>query len=174
MYQENLFQSSSKKPAFSFICRNIFEKSFITAMGDFLLCSHRIVYTLGEWGGFSTVMQTRDCVTVSNSPKCPLQLQIMLISYHLTLSTLAFASRFLCGSGTSDCLGPSLTKPKILGGSGGGGGHAPLGNFEQLCCFRLHFQGRYINFLEYDIIFQGPPTMYIMIFLKPPFFQAQK
>ena len=67
-------------------------------------------------------MQTRDCVTVSNSPKCPLQLQIMLISYHLTLSTLAFASRFLCGSGTSDCLGPSLTKPKVLGGSGGGGG----------------------------------------------------
>ena len=30
--------------------------------------------------------------------------------------------RFLCGSGASDCLGPSLTKPTILGGSGGGGG----------------------------------------------------
>ena len=119
-------------------------------------------------------MQTRDCVTVSNSPKCPLQLQIMLISYHLTSSTLAFASRFLCGSGTSDCLGPSLTKPKILRGlgGGGGGGHVPPGNFERLCCFRLHFQGRYIkNQIEDDIIFQGPPLMYTMIFLKPPFFK---
>ena len=71
-------------------------------------------------------MQTRDCVAVSNSPKCPLQVQIMLISYHLTLSTLALASRpvdrFLCGSDASDCLGSSLTKPTILGGSGEGGG----------------------------------------------------
>ena len=27
----------------------------------------------------------------------------------------------MCGSGASDCLGPPLTKPTILGGSGGGG-----------------------------------------------------
>ena len=120
-------------------------------------------------------MQPRDCVTVSNSPKsptCPLQVQIMLISYHLTLSTLALASRpadrFLCRSGASDCLGPSLTKQTILGGSGGS--CAP-GNFKQLCCFRLHFQGRYIeNQIEYDIIFQGLPQCAVWFSLSHLFF----
>ena len=74
-------------------------------------------------------MQTRDCVTVSNSPKspsCPLQVQIMLIlklSSYFKHSWLASrpVDRFLYGSGASDCLGPSLTKSTILGGSGGGG-----------------------------------------------------
>ena len=128
-------------------------------------------------------MQTRDCVTVSNSPKspsCPLQVQIMLIlklSSYFKHSWLASrpVDRFLYGSGASDCLGPSLTKSTILGGSGGGWTHAPPKNCEQLRCFRLHFQGRYIeNQMEYDIIFQGLPPMYSMIFLKPPFLQARK
>ena len=46
----------------------------------------------------------------SQPPSCPLQVQIMLISCQLTLSTLALASRpvdrFLCGSGANDCVGP--------------------------------------------------------------------
>ena len=45
VYQENLFQSS-KKQAFSFICRIIFEN------------------TQGKLGEFSTVMQTIDCVSL--------------------------------------------------------------------------------------------------------------
>ena len=51
--------------------------------------------------------------------------------------------RFLCGSGASDCLGPSLTKPTILGGSGGGGG-----------------EGRYIeNQIEYDNFSRSNPNV---------------
>ena len=35
VFKENLFQSRSKKPAFSFICRMIFKEYFIKAIEDF-------------------------------------------------------------------------------------------------------------------------------------------
>ena len=43
VYQENLFQSRSKKTAFSFICLIIFEKYFIKAIDDFLSCFQSLI-----------------------------------------------------------------------------------------------------------------------------------
>ena len=60
-YQENLFQSRSKKPAFSFICRIMFEKYFIKAIEDFFGKIH--VY-IGGVGRISTVSNS------PNSPSC--------------------------------------------------------------------------------------------------------
>ena len=50
VYQENLFQSRSKKPAFSFICRNIFEEYFIKAREDFFPCFHSLLLLLSLVG----------------------------------------------------------------------------------------------------------------------------
>ena len=124
----------------------------------------------------------RNCLEFSQIPFTPLASSdyVNKLSSYFKHSWLASrpVDRFLCGSGATDCLGPSLTKLTILGGSGdggGGGGHAPPGNFEQLCCFSVPFQSPYIeNQIEYDIIFQGLHPMCSMIFLKPLFLQARK
>ena len=77
MYQENLFQSRSQKPAFSFICQIILEKYFVKAIEDFFHVSITSLKHLGKLGEFSTVMQTRDrveglhnCLEFSHSPSC--------------------------------------------------------------------------------------------------------
>ena len=61
VYQENLFQSrSKKKPAFSFIFRITLEKYFTKAIEDVLGVSIASSKYEGELGEFETVMQTRD------------------------------------------------------------------------------------------------------------------
>ena len=58
MYQENLFQSRSKKTEFSFICQIIFEKYFTKAIGDFFRVYIASSKHEGELGELETVMQT--------------------------------------------------------------------------------------------------------------------
>ena len=81
MYQENLFQSRSKKINISFICQIIFEECFIKAIEDLFRVSVVSSKHSGKLGEFSTVIQTQDAVEglhncrkfslLSNSPNFP-------------------------------------------------------------------------------------------------------
>ena len=47
MYQEICFNQEVIKPAFTFICRIIFEEYFIKAIEDFFPCFHSLISTFG-------------------------------------------------------------------------------------------------------------------------------
>ena len=77
VYQENLFQSKSKKnPAFSFTCGIIFEKYFIKAIEVFFFrVSIASSKHSGSWENsrqlWKPLTSSRVCITVSNSPNSP-------------------------------------------------------------------------------------------------------